>query len=44
MQETAFIFLYLEDVDTLDEDDAVDNVDAELDVDAVQRKTLLQKM
>ena len=44
MEETAFIFLYLEDVDTLDEDDTDDDVEAELDVDALQRKTLLQKM
>ena len=38
MQKTSFIFLYLEDVDTLDEDDTDDDVDAELDVDALQRK------
>ena len=39
-----FIFLYLEDVDTLDEDDTDDDVVTELDVEALQRQSHYQDL
>ena len=43
MEETAFNLLYLEDVDTLDEDDTDDDVDTELDVDALKKNLRIRK-